>query len=563
MRRALAFAICFVIIVSLAAPVFAASGVTGGTFTAAVSQEGSCQVTLDLQIHLDGGAGELVFPVPSNARSITLNGNPARTSRSGDVLNVKLSSVLGNVSGDFTLRLQYTLPDAVAYGEENKFLLTLPLLSGFNYPINNLKFSVLLPGEFTARPDFISGYYQQTIESSINYEIQGASISGSVDTELKDRETLTMTLVVPGDQFPQTKNTQWQAGWTELLMVLLAVLALAYWIFFLRSAPFLPHRSTLPPEGCTAGELSGLFTGMGGDLTMMVFSWAQLGYILIQVTDTGRVTLHKRMEMGNERGPEEVRLFRALFGKRRFIDGTGYHYAGLCRRAASETGNVRFLYKRSSGNPKVFRVLCMLEGLMCGVSLGRAIAGDAIFGILLILILGALGGIGAWLMQDWVRGLHLRNRQALLMGLGLAAAWCLLGLLAGIPGIAAASAGVQLLCGLACVYGGRRTAVGRQTVAQVLGLRRYLKRLSPKEAQALIRRDPDYFFTMLPYAMALGVEKSFAKSFRGRPFPPCAYLTTGSYHRMTALEWARLMGQTAASLDAQYKRLFSERLLGK
>lgn len=563
MRKALGLAVCLILIVSLAVPVSAAAGVTGGTFTAAVSQEGSCQVTLDLQIHLEGGTDELVFPLPSSARSITLNGNPARTSRSGDVLNVKLSSVLGNVTGDFTLRIQYTLPGVVAYGEENKYLLTLPLLSGFNYSIENLKFSILLPGEITARPDFISGYYQQTIESSINYEIQGATLSGSVDTELKDREILTMTLVVPGDQFPQTKNTQWQAGWAELMMVVLTVLALVYWIVFLRSAPFLSRRSTLPPDGCTAGELSGLFTGMGGDLTMMVFSWAQLGYILIQVTDTGRVILHKRMEMGNERGAEEVRLFRALFGKRRFVDGTGYHYAGLCCKAASDPGNVRFLYKRSSGNPRVFRLLCMLVGLLGGVSLGRTVAGDAILGILLIMILAVLGAVSAWLMQDWVRGLHLRNRQSLLLGLGLALVWCILGLLAGIPAVTAGMAGVQLLCGLATVYGGRRTAVGRQTISQVLGLRRYLKRLSPQEAQGLIRRDPDYFFAMLPYAMALGVEKPFAKSFRGRPFPPCAYLTTGGYHRMTALEWARLMGQTAASLDAQYKRLFLERLLGK
>jgi hypothetical protein len=166
-------------------------------------------------------------------------------------------------------------------------------------------------------------------------------------------------------------------------------------------------------------------------------------------------------------------------------------------------------------------------------------------------------------MQEWVRGLHLRNRYALRLGLGLAVGWSLLGLLAGIPGIAIATACVQLLCGLAAAYGGRRTDVGRQTVAQVLGLRRYLKRLPPQEAKSLVHRDPDYFFSMLPYAMALGVEKSFAKSFRGRPFPPCSYLTVGVYHRMTALEWAQLARQTAVSLDAQYRRLFLERLTGR
>ena len=169
MRKVSCLLLCLILIVWAAAPVSAATGVTGGMFTAAVTQDGNCQVTLDLQLHLDGTAKDLLFPLPGNARSITVNGTPAKTDRSGDVTQVKLSSVLGNISGDFNLRLQYTLSQAVAYGEDNKFLLTVPLLSGFNYPVDNLSFSIQLPGDFTARPDFISGYYAQTIESSINY----------------------------------------------------------------------------------------------------------------------------------------------------------------------------------------------------------------------------------------------------------------------------------------------------------------------------------------------------------------------------------------------------------
>lgn len=563
MRRALGLLVCFILIVSLAVPTSAAPGVTGGNFNAAVSSEGSCQVTLDLQIHLDGGEGELVFPIPGNARGITLNGNSARTNRSGDVINVKLGQVLGNMAGDFTLRLQYTIPDAVTYGEENKYLLTLPMLSGFNYPIRNLKFTVQLPGEFTARPDFISGYYQQTIESSIDYTGTSTSLSGTVNAELKDREMLTMTLVVPGDLFPNTHSTIWAPGPVEAIMAVFAGLALLYWIFFLRCAPYLVHRVTVPPEGYNAGELSGILNGIGGDLTMMVFSWARLGYILIQYTDTGRVILHKRMEMGNERDAQEMRLFKSLFGKRRYVDGTGYHYAQLFRKAASIKGSSRHLFHHSTGNPRIFRLLCGAVGFFGGISLGRAMVGDAILGVLVIGLLAIFGGVSGWIMQDWVKGLHLRDRFARRLGFALAVVWLLLGFAAGIPAVALIAAGTQLLGGLAFAYGGRRNPVGRQTVSQLLGLRRYLKRLSPKEAQTLVRRDPDYFFAMLPYAMALGVEKSFAKSFRGKQFSPCSYLTTGVYHKMTAAEWAQVATEVANALDAQQKRLFLEKLFVK
>ena len=80
-RKALGLLVCFTLIVSLAVPASAAPGVTGGSFTAAVSSDGNCQVTMDLQIHLEGGQGDLVLPLPGNARGITVNGNPARTSR--------------------------------------------------------------------------------------------------------------------------------------------------------------------------------------------------------------------------------------------------------------------------------------------------------------------------------------------------------------------------------------------------------------------------------------------------------------------------------------------------
>jgi len=121
----------------------------------------------------------------------------------------------------------------------------------------------------------------------------------------------------------------------------------------------------------------------------------------------------------------------------------------------------------------------------------------------------------------------------------------------------------QLLCGLACSYGGRRTALGRQTVSQFLGLRKYLKGLSPQDAQRISRSDPDYFFAMAPYALAMGVQKPFAASFRSKQLSACSYLTTGMDGHMTALEWCQIMERAVQTLDHRQKRLFLERFLGK
>ena len=563
MRRFAALILCLTIVLGTAITVSAATGISGGSAEAMVSADGSCQITLDLTLRLEGDHSELSFPIPSSARNITVNGNSANTSRSGDVRNVKLSSVLGNVAGSFTIRIQYTLPNVIDYNEEDRLMMTLPLLSGFRHPISGLHFSITLPGAITGHPTFSSGYYQQTIESSIVYTTDNNTIRGSINDTLKDRETLTMTLPVEEELFPQAAQRQWSIGVVEILMAVLAGLAAVYWAVFLRSAPIIGRRSASAPEGYTGGELAGLLNGRGNDLTMMVFSWAQLGYVLIHVQDSGRVTLHKRMEMGNERDPSEVRLFHNLFGKRSYIDGTGYHYANLHRRLSASAGNVRDLYKRSSGNPKIFRYLCAGIGLLGGISIGYAMVGSALLGILFIAILAVLGAVTSWLMQDWVRGLHLRNKPALLIGLGLAVFWCILGLLAGVLNVAACMVGAQLLGGLATAYGGRRTLMGRQLLSEALGLRRYLKKLTPKDVQRICRSDPDYFFSMAPYALALGVIRPFAKRFGKRRLSACSYLTTGMDGHLTALEWCHIMERAADSLDARQLRLPLERLTGK
>ena len=563
MKRVIAIVLVLVVLVLLGSTVSATTGITTGKFEATVSSDGSCLIMLEFQLHMDAGDNDLIFPLPSNAKSITINGKSARTTLSGSTRGVKLSSVLGNVTGDFPIRLQYTLPGIVAYDDAGKLMLTLPILSGFHHPIRDINFTITLPGDFVMRPDFSSGYYSQTIESNLDYTVLGSTISGKVIKELQDRETLVMTMEVPDTVFPQSPIKQWSIGVEEILMIVLSVLAIVYWIVFLRSLPFLSRRSAAAPEGYTAGELAGLLTGYGNDLTMMVFSWAQLGYILIHVGDSGRVTLHKRMEMGNERDPEEVRIFRTLFGKRRYIDGTGYHYASLCRKVAQGSDHAKDLYMRSSGNPIGFRALCAGIGMLSGISLGRAIVGDAILGILVIAVLTVLGTVAAWLMQDWVKGLHLNDKTTMIFSLSLAAIWTLLGAMAGIWNVTLCVSAAQLLCGLACAYGGRRTVLGRQTVSQFLGFRKYLKRLTPKEVQRISRSDPDYFFTMAPYALALGVQKPFAASFKGKRFAACSYLTTGMDGHMTATEWSQLMERAMYALDHRQKRLFLERFIGK
>ena len=560
MRRAAAFLASALILMALITGV-SASSASNVSSSAVVSADGTCQVSVTVNLSLDTAVDKLTYPLPSGARGVTVNGSSVSTHNADGALQADISRLVKGLTGTFSLTFNYSLSGCVEKDTLGRTLVTVPLLSGFVYPIESLSFNVTLPGDAAAKPTFTSGYYQSSIESVLEFSASGQTVSGYSTDTLKDLETLSVSVEMPPELFPQQQVQEWSVVFDDIAMYVCAGLALLYWLIFLRCLP--PRRvdCAIAPEHYTAGELRSVLTSQGADLSMMVMTWAQLGYVLIHLDGHNRVMIHKRMEMGNERSGFENRVFRALFGKKQMVDGTSYHYASLCKKVKATPANIGDHFRRGSGNPKIFRVLACGVGVFGGMSLGLAMGKGTFLAGLTVFLMVTFGTTCAWLIQSGAYGLHLRDRRALWIGLGCCAAWLLLGAAAGELGIAAAVAATEFLAGLAAAYGGRRNEVGRLAVAQVLGLRRYLRKAPKGEFQRITRNAPDYFYSMAPYAQALGIGKRFAAQFGSMQLPGCPYLTTGRDGHRTAGEWMELMDEAVTRLDARQKRLLLERLM--
>ena len=561
MRRVYIGILAIVLLFGLTVSVSGATGASRVGVYATVAADGSCQVTATATLHLEQSISQLYFPVPGNASDITLNGSRMWTTSSGGVRQVNLSNIVENIVGDFTVTINYTIRNVVEQTEQGILQLQLPLLSGFTYPIETMEFSITLPGIVADAPAFSSGYHQVDIEKDMLYEVNGAIISGSFQQELKDHETLQMTLTVSDAMFPQAAVEIRNTDFANVGMIVFAGLALLYWLLFLRCLPPRRRYCPEPPEGYTAGELGCALALQGVDLTMMVFSWAQLGYILIQIDRQGRVLLHKRMDMGNERGETEQRYFQKLFGKRQVVETSGYHYAQLYRIAGKKPSGMQELMRRGSGNPKIFRALVSGIGLFGGIVLGNVLGGGAALGGFMLVLITVAGAVSGWLIQGWCAGLFLRDKQTLWIGLGCCGGWLVLGLAAQQFMLSLCVVAGLLLAGLMVTYGGRRTDWGRQTTSRILGLRRYLRIVPKSELQRICSGNPDYFFSLAPYALALGSDRIFARRFGNLRLPSCPYLTSGMDAHMTAGQWSEVMRNTAKLMDARGKQLFTEKLL--
>lgn len=559
MRRIMPILFAVILLICLALP---AAGVTQASKIAGyatIAPDESAQITLTATVHLDHAVSNLEFPLPKNAGNITLNGSRASVRTREDVQAVNLSRHIGAMAGDYSFTLNYRLTGLVEETELG-LQLALPMLSGFAYPIAELEFSVTLPGTVTEKPAFSSGYHQANIEKDLTCTVSGATISGFANKALKDHETLYMTLPVTETMFPQTRFIPPSMNFCYIGIGVCAALALLYWLIFWRALPPKRQASTSAPVGLNAGLLGATLKLQGIDLPVMIFSWAQMGYLNIQVKPGGHIFLHKQMDMGNECSQTDSRLFEKLFQKRDTVDTASLRFAHLCQDCEKVAPLVNLYLKRPKTNPKIFRVLAAGIALFGGVALGITLSGGAILQWFLGIIFGGLGLVCGWHIQHWTDGFLLRNKPRLYIGLGFSAVWLLFGLIAGIFPLAAWIVFSQLLAGAMNAYGGIRTTQGRYAMSQTLGLRRYLWAPGKEDLHRICEGNPDFFHDTVPYALALGVDKAFARNFGKQSISPCPYILMDGEPPRTASQWREYMRFILSSMEARRRKLLMERL---
>ena len=556
MSRFLALLTCLILMLSLCLGVSAADNNRAYSVNvfATVSADGSCDVASTVTLHVDSPQKNLTYPVPADASNITLNGSPVLTEKSDQIRLVNLSKILGDMSGDFSFTVGYSLHSVVEpIADSDRLQLELPMLSGFTCPIDELQFSVNLPGAIDQDPQFISGYHQANIEKDLTYSVSGSNIAGRSWTSLKDHETLILRLSATEELFPQSRVELPEAEGIPVLIWICAGLALIYWLLCLRN--FLPLWGfpAVAPEGFGAGQMGTILTKSGADLSLMAFSWAQLGYVVLQMDRRGKVIIRKQMEMGNERTAFEQKCFQKLFARKDTVDTSSPFFRKLSQIVVAQNSAPELLKGKHGGNVTIFRILMALAGLFSGAYFGIVLGNLLDYGWVFMLVLSCLGLIGSWHIQTWPQGVFLHHRIRLYTAVIMSLMWLVLGTVLGQCGLALATVLLQVAAGLFASFGGRRTEEGRFTMGQVLRLRHHFITLSAGEVRQLSHENPEFFFDMAPYALALGCDGAFARKLGKSRLPVCPYIVAGNTRGLTAKQWSQLMRSMLESMSAPRK----------
>lgn len=519
-----------------------------------VLEDSSCSVTMTANYTFCDSPTELQIPVPSEARNVTLGGMRFATESSSGCKLLVLSDSSG-FSGTQTLTVSYRLA-ATAVEDSDGQLLTLPLIyAQWNYPIRSFSLSLTMPAAFEGLPEFVSSYFNEQIDNYLNIQTDGELLTVKSLQPLMEKESLTVRLSLPDGFFDLRFQKGLFATAETVLFWVALVLCVLYWFFFLR----IRLRSVVPesraPLGCNAGQIPYLLQLKEPSFGLMIAAWASLGYVTLSRSKSRHVTLNRRMDMRNERSRSEMLLFSDLFARTGSCPIHTRTYKTAAKHCAELTAaDWQSRLKRSRqkrGKAWPLKLLALLVAVAASVMVFDSMITPQSFRWLLILPLAFLAVLGSLQLQK-AADLHFarHKRKARILIYALALGLLILGAVSGCFGTVLLNCLLQYLVGVVLLPGVCRSASGVSVFYQLLGLRKYLKALDASDLETMLRRDPQYYYRVLPYAEALGIGNAFTKKFAGLQLEPCHWLNWKDLPLNTAEEFYPRFCRMLDELDA-------------
>ena len=488
-----------------------------------VDSSGTASVIQTFTVTFNSPSDDVRFPIGENAEKAQVMGYRASRVTQNGICYLKLR---GGFSGTRTFTVNYTLKKLVSSDDEGQ-LFTLPLWPAqWPWAVENYSFTVTMPTEFQAKAHFSSGYDGDVVEDYLQEDLFGATYMAVLTRPMRDREAMTMTLRVADDYFSGSHQA-WSAGpVASVFAVILAILAVAFWFFKLRSARISHETRTMIPDSAQSADLPYLLCSAEPDFRILLLNWANLGYISVGVNEKRHIRLYKRVEMGAERRPYEPKLFKMLFGDQTQIDCVSSRYQRTAKAAQNAITRYweRRLYEKNSPSPMIMKLLSALCGavsLLCAMS---AMLDESGWRWFLLLLSVPAGFALNYLIQQLAAAFAIGSKSKLAVSGCAVLVWLMFCGAQGAAAIMLTSLALALFTGIATMHGGKRGAVGTMLISQANGYRQYLKKASPHRLKLILQSDPQYFYRTLPDALALGLGDSFAARFDRTPMDPCDWL---------------------------------------
>lgn len=398
--------------------------------------------------------------------------------------------------------------------------------------ISNVTFTIQMPEAIDeSKLGMACGQQGSTNTAGLRYALDGNVLQGELDSSitLQPHEAVTVRMVMPDGYFEKTRGKDWPALLAILLSVAAMAAAFVMWWKVGRDDVVVETIQFYPPRGLNSLEVAFAFNGEANseDVVSLVVYLAQKGYITIQEDAKGLLgktnfTLQKtRMYDGNN---NVERIFmEGLFAKgdtvqKSDLKNSFYKTINKVLKLMNSKKNKEVLFFKNSINKHIICIALVIVVLEMSLYKPMYSYSYSVISALMTPLAMALYFYTILFALFKRKGIieKIVPVMMLFMAFGIFGYFIYDSMLFT-PWIYKIALVVGLIsCAVILFfdhYMPKRTEYGTEILGRLRGFQTFLKTAEKDRLEAMVERNPEYFYEVLPYAYVLDVSDVWMKKF--------------------------------------------------
>lgn len=447
------------------------------------------------------------------------------------------------ITGKHTYTVCY---DIVGYEDKTAdadFLAVDLLPTGWESSIEKTSVKVSLPKPID--PDSVeiySGSYGlegNALQIKAHYDEKDHTITLNAD-RLYQGAGITLRAELPEGYWQGAANRDWLVWLLTGILIALPLIMGLLWLIFGRDPKVVRTVEFYPPQGLTPAEIGYIIDGTidNKDLASMIMYYADKGWLSVKEYTRDQFELTRLSAIDPREKAFSKTLFNALFEEGDVIcmdqlpEGFSDQFLAARDQLKSWYGGDRALKTTASKVIRGIGMVLMFVPAIAAVTAGAFASFNylwmtALVPSIILLLIGLCMDISVFDRRD----VYSKGKKLFLGIIG-----SVLGLLGlGIGACTAAAAMEQEILAVLTLASGiitfvfvlimdKRTPYCAGLMGQILGFRSFIEAAEIEKLELLVEDDPEYFFTVLPYAYVMGLSDKWAEKFEN------IHLETPSYY---------------------------------
>ncbi|MBR0457458.1 MAG: DUF2207 domain-containing protein, partial [Firmicutes bacterium] len=462
---------------------------------------------------------------------------------------MQMGSGSSYIYGDHEFKYGYRMAFRDDRDDSGDYMYIDVLPTDWQTPIESSEITVTMPKDIEEdwTTVYIGKYGSEYDDTTDSWELEGNRTIRIKAEDLDKGVGITVLTKLPEGYWVGEDDGNGTRTTATALPAILALLLGALWTRFGRRQHIVETIEFRPPEGVTPAEIGLIIDGVldKKDMVSMFVYFAHKGYMTIEEEKKKRFIFTKLKDIDDSEKEFAKMLFNGLFEDGDVIytknmgEDFAYSYRAACDTLEAQFGDViptstKVLQRLSGLAMIILAVAVPIMGIGYMLRPDGYVFGSIITAFIAMFMTGRLRNSYRNRMSGKKTGS--RVYRIILWAIDAAA------LLVTAVGVGSAFesviVGAIYFIGFGAsqffnVYCGRLSDSAAGIMGKVLGLRTFIKTAEVDRIEALVEEDPEYFYSILPYAYVMGLTNKWIKKFENinvmAPDWYHTYNTTGTY----------------------------------